>query len=166
MRRGHPAAKLTLDVEGFAKLPRLVISARARSGLTESRGIPKAARVRFNLLAFDWRPAGMKPSLFFLDLQERVVGAVAAGQTVPVGGQDVHGQRRQRCEVVATTARRWRSGCAGNGRPPAFTLWRARGIGFWQDRREAGSHAAGSAQGAGRSRLGGQLLCALAFSSP
>jgi DNA-binding transcriptional LysR family regulator len=26
MRRGHPAAKLTLDVEGFAKLPRLVIS--------------------------------------------------------------------------------------------------------------------------------------------
>jgi DNA-binding transcriptional LysR family regulator len=26
MRRGHPAAKLTLDIEGFAKLPRLLIS--------------------------------------------------------------------------------------------------------------------------------------------
>jgi DNA-binding transcriptional LysR family regulator len=26
MRRGHPAAKLALDIEGFAKLPRLVIS--------------------------------------------------------------------------------------------------------------------------------------------
>jgi hypothetical protein len=28
------------------------------------------------------------------------------GPVLPVGGQDVHGQRRQRCEVVATTARR------------------------------------------------------------
>ena len=26
MRRGHPAAKLAMDIEGFAKLPRLVIS--------------------------------------------------------------------------------------------------------------------------------------------
>src|ERR1700722_17054993 len=55
-------------------------SSRARSGLTESRGIPKAARVRFNLLAFDWRPAGMARA-YSLDLRERVVGAVAAGQT-------------------------------------------------------------------------------------
>jgi hypothetical protein len=53
---------------------------RALSGLTESRGIPKAARVRFNLLAFDWRPAGMARA-YSLDLRERVVGAVAAGQT-------------------------------------------------------------------------------------
>src|ERR1700722_17943884 len=52
---------------------------RARSGLTESRGIPKGARVRFNLLAFDWRPAGMARA-YSLDLRERVVGAVAAGQ--------------------------------------------------------------------------------------
>jgi len=55
-------------------------SPRARSGLTESRGIPKGARVRFNLLAFDWRPAGMARA-YSLDLRERVVGAVAAGQT-------------------------------------------------------------------------------------
>ena len=27
MRRGHPAAKLTMDIEGFAKLPRLLMSA-------------------------------------------------------------------------------------------------------------------------------------------
>jgi transposase len=53
---------------------------RARSAFTESRGIPKAARVRFNLLAFDWRPAGMARA-YSLDLRERVVGAVAAGQT-------------------------------------------------------------------------------------
>ena len=26
MRRGHPAAKLALDIEGFAKLPRLIVS--------------------------------------------------------------------------------------------------------------------------------------------
>jgi hypothetical protein len=35
---------------------------------------------------------------YSLDLRERVVAAVGGGS---VGGQDVHGQRRQRCEVVA-----------------------------------------------------------------
>src|ERR1700722_6747909 len=88
------------------------------------------------------------------------------GPDLPVGGQDVHGQRRQRCEVVATTARRWQSGGAENGRPPALPCGAREGLGSGADRREAGSHAAGSAQGTGRSRLGGQLLCALAFSSP
>src|ERR1700722_15168659 len=53
------------------------LRARARSGLTESRGIPKGARVRFNLLAFDWRPAGMARA-YSLDLRGRGVGA--AGQ--------------------------------------------------------------------------------------
>src|ERR1700722_5017862 len=61
-------------------IPQQCWNSRARSGLTESRGIPKAARVRFNLLAFDWRPAGMARA-YSLDLRERVVGAVAAGQT-------------------------------------------------------------------------------------
>src|ERR1700729_1492131 len=40
----------------------------------------KAARVRFKRLAFDWRSAGMARA-YSLDLRERVVGAVAAGQT-------------------------------------------------------------------------------------
>jgi transposase-like protein len=53
---------------------------KARSALAESGGIPKAARVRFNLLAFDWRPAGMGRA-YSLDLRERVVAAVAAGQS-------------------------------------------------------------------------------------
>ena len=49
----------------------------------------------------------------------------------------------------------------GGHRP--YLVARERDSGSFADRREAGSHAARSAQGAGRPRLGGQLLCALAF---
>ena len=74
-------AFLKNNISEFLQLvKKLSIFPRARSGLTESRGIPKAARVRLNLLAFDWRPAGMARA-YSLDLRERVVGAVAAGQT-------------------------------------------------------------------------------------
>jgi transposase len=79
--------RLFLSVTPMRRKKRLIIavsartpgSARARSGLTESRGIPKAARVRFKL----WpgrRPAGMARA-YSLDLRERVVGAVAEGQS-------------------------------------------------------------------------------------
>src|SRR6202045_4605257 len=69
----------------------------ARSGLTESRGIPKGARVRFNLLAFDWRPAGMARA-YSLDLRERVVGAVAAGDSLPAVGEKLMARRSRRVE--------------------------------------------------------------------
>src|SRR5580700_7007389 len=71
MRRIHQERRLCVNPKAA--------SSRARSAFTESRGIPKAARVRFNLLAFDWRPAGMARA-YSLDLRERVVGAVTAGQ--------------------------------------------------------------------------------------
>ena len=102
---------------------------------------------------------------YSLDLRERVVGAVAAGQT---------------CRSVAKTFMvsvasvvKWSQRQRAVGSPAALKMGGHRpylvareGLGSGADRREAGSHAAGSAQGAGRSRLGGQLLCALAFSSP
>ena len=37
---------------------------------------------------------------YSLDLRQRVVAAVGFGSVLPLGGQDVCGQRRQRCEVV------------------------------------------------------------------
>jgi hypothetical protein len=42
----------------------------------------------------------------------------------PVGGQDVHGQRRQRCEVGAAPARRRQSGGAENGRASPYVVAR------------------------------------------
>jgi transposase len=53
---------------------------KAKFGLAESRGIPKRGRVRFNMLAGKEGPAWMARA-YSLDLRERVVAAVAAGQS-------------------------------------------------------------------------------------
>src|SRR5579863_6369135 len=83
------------------------------------------------------------------------------GPVLPFSGQDIHGQRRQRCEVVAAPPRRRQSGGAENGRLQALLCSARKGLGSGADRGEA---PARSAQGTGRPRLGGQLLCSLAFS--
>ena len=99
---------------------------------------------------------------YSLDLRERVVAAVASGQS---------------CRLVAKTFMvsvasvvKWSQRQRAVGSPAALKMGgylpcgaRA-GLGSFTDRREAGSHAARSAQGAGRPRPSGQLLCALAFS--
>src|SRR5215475_2825091 len=87
------------------------------------------------------------------------------GPILPLGGQDVHGERRQRCEVVATPARPRQSGGAEDGRSQALPCGARARLGSFADRRETGSHAARTAQRAGRPRLGGELLRALAFSA-
>ena len=102
---------------------------------------------------------------YSLDLRERVVAAVAAGQSCRLVAKTFMGQRRQRCEVVAAPARRRQSGGAENGRPQALPCGAREGLGSFADRREARSHAASAAQGAGRPRPGGELLRALAFSA-
>ena len=48
------------------------------------------------------------------------------GSVLPVGGHDVHGQRRQRREVVAAPSRGRQSGRAENGRPQALPCARER----------------------------------------
>src|SRR5271163_2951808 len=95
----------------FRVKPRPTVKAtRARSGLTESRGIPKAARVRFNLLA-GIEASRDGSSLFFGSAGAGCCGG-GCGPDVPRGGQDVHGQRGERCEVVAAPPRPWQSGGA------------------------------------------------------
>ena len=105
---------------------------------------------------------------YSLDLRERVVGAVAAGQTcrsvaktfmVSVASVVKWSQRQRAVGSPAALAEE-------NGWPPALPCGAREDWVLARIAEEAGSHAAGSAQGAGRSRLGGQLLCALAFSSP
>ena len=99
---------------------------------------------------------------YSLDLRERVVAAVASGQS---------------CRLVAKTFMvsvasvvKWSQRQRAVGSPAALKMAQAlpcgarAGLGSFTDRREAGSHAARSAQGAGRPRPSGQLLCALAFS--
>ena len=66
---------------------------------------------------------------YSLDLRERVVAAVGDGSVLPFGGQDVHGQRRQRCEVVAAPARRRQSGGAEDGRSQALPCGAREGLG-------------------------------------
>ena len=66
-----------------------------------------------------------------LDLRERVVAAAASGQSCPLGGQDVCGRRRQRCEVVAAPARARQSGGAERA-ATGPTLWRESAIRFWR----------------------------------
>ena len=63
---------------------------------------------------------------YSLDLRERVVSAVAGGLCCRSGGQDVHGQLRQCCDVVAAPARRRQPCGAADGRPQAFTARRGR----------------------------------------
>src|SRR5271167_439436 len=101
---------------------------------------------------------------YSLDLREQVVAAVAAGQT---------------CRAVAKTFMvsvasvvKWSQRHRALGSPAALKMGGRRpylvareGLGSFADRREARSHAASSAQGAGRPRPCGQLLCALAFSA-
>ena len=58
----------------------IITAARARSALTELEGFPKGARVRFQPAGWVWRRACMARA-YSLDLRERVVGAVAAGQS-------------------------------------------------------------------------------------
>ena len=52
---------------------------------------------------------------YSLDLRERVVAAVASGEFLPLSSQDVYGQRRQCCEVVAAPARHRQPSGAENG---------------------------------------------------
>ena len=136
---------------------------RARSALTESKGIPKRARVRFNLLAGFGGQRGWRELILWTCGSGWCGGRF--GSVLPFGGQDVHGQRRQRCEVVAAPARRRQSGRAEDGRSQALPCGARARLGSGADLREAGSHAARSPPGAGRPRPGGQLLCALAFSA-
>src|SRR3984885_15051629 len=142
---------------------RSVSPSRARSALTESKGIPKRARVRFNLLAGFGGQRGWRELILWTC--GGVGGGGRGGSVLPFGGQDVHGQRRQRCEVVAAPARRRQSGRAEDGRSQALPCGARARLGSGADLREAGSHAARSPPGAGRPRPGGQLLCALAFSA-
>ena len=99
---------------------------------------------------------------YSLDLRERVVAAVASGQT---------------CRAVAGTFMvsvasvvKWSQRQRAMGSPAALKMsgrcGAREGLGFIADRREARSPAAGSAQEAGRPRLGCELLRALAFSAP
>ena len=69
---------------------------------------------------------------YSLDLRERVVAAVAAGETLPGGGGDVRGQRRERGEVVAAVPRDRQCGGAADGRAAGPTCWRASGTGCWR----------------------------------
>ena len=68
--------------------------------------------------------------LFFGPAGESGFGGFG-GSVLPFCSQDVHGQRRQRCEVVSAPSRGGQPGGAENGRP-RLTSWRARGIGFWR----------------------------------
>ncbi len=89
-------------------------------------------------------------------------GYFGGGPVLPFGGQDVHGQCRQRCEVVAAPQRRWQSGGAANGRPQALSCGAREGLGSGADRREARPDATRLRELA--TAPGGQLLCSLAFS--
>ena len=117
---------------------------RARSALTESEGFPKG-RESDSTCWLGLEASMHGASLFFGPAGARVVGAVAAGQSCRSVARTFMVARRQRCEVVATTARRRQSGCAENGRPPALPRGAREGLGSGADRREAGSHAASSA---------------------
>jgi hypothetical protein len=85
-----------------SKRHRSRMTPRARFGLTESRGIPKGARVRFKLLG-GFEASWDGSSLFFGSAGAGGRGG-GFGPDLPVGSQDVHGQRRQRREVVAAPA--------------------------------------------------------------
>ena len=100
---------------------------------------------------------------YSLDLRERVVGAAASGQSCRSVAKTfmisvasvVKWSQRQRA-VGSPAARKWAA--AG------LTLWRARGNGFFADRREAGSHAAALLAELAERGLVVELLCAVAFS--
>jgi hypothetical protein len=95
-------ASQTLPQAAIRVLQRKSHAPRARSGLAESRGISKKGRVRFKL------QAGLEASVHGARLFFGPAGAGGCGgglgPVVPRSGQDVHGQRRQRCEVVAAPA--------------------------------------------------------------
>jgi hypothetical protein len=63
-------------------------------------------------------------------------GGGGFGSVLPLGGQDVCGQRRQRCEVVAAPARARQSGGAEDGRPQALPCGARARLGSGADRRE------------------------------
>jgi hypothetical protein len=140
-----------------------VVVIRARSGLAESGGFPKR-RESDSICWLGLEASRDGASLFFGPAGAGGCGG-GGGSVLPFGGQDVHGQRRQRCEVVAAPPRRRQSGGAEDGRPQALPCGARAGLGSDADRREAGSDAASSAQGTGRARPCGQRLCALAFSA-
>ena len=78
---------------------------------------------------------------YSLDLRERVVGAVAAGQTCRSVAKTFMVSVASVVKWSSTTARCWQSGCAENGWPPALPCGAREGLGSGADRREAGSHA-------------------------
>src|ERR1700733_14013476 len=86
----------------------------ARSALTESKGIPRG-RESDSTCWLGLEASGDGASLFF-GPAGACGGGGRGGAVLPFGGQDVHGQRRQRCEVVAAPARRRQSGRAEDGR--------------------------------------------------
>src|ERR1700722_13708406 len=166
--RSRARASTSAEKLAWTRARKLIVpfpaaASRARSALTESKGIPKRARVRFNLLAGFGGQRGWRELILWTC--GACGGGGRGGSVLPFGGQDVHGQRRQRCEVVAAPARRRQSGRAEDGRSQGLPCGARARLGSGADLREAGSHAARSPPGAGRPRPGGQLLCALAFSA-
>ena len=81
---------------------------------------------------------------YSLDLRERVVAAVTAGQRAVGAGRSWSAWQRR--EVVAAPARCRQSGGAEDGRAQALSCGAREGLGSFADRREAGSHAARSAK--------------------
>ena len=135
---------------------------KARSALTESWGDSQEGASQIQPAGWVWRPACMARA-YSLDLRERVVAAVASGQSCRAAAKTL--------TVSVASVVKWSQRQRAVGSPAALKMGGRRPylvareeLGSGADRPEARSHAAGSAQGAGRPRPGGQLLCALAFS--
>ena len=100
---------------------------------------------------------------YSLDLRERVVAAVAAGQSLPGGGGDLRGERCERGEVVAAVPGDGQRGGLQGRRPAALCAGRRARLAAGADRREAGPDVAGARGRAGRARHRGELLRGLAL---
>ena len=103
---------------------------------------------------------------YSLDLRERVVGAVAEGQSCR--------SLAKTFMVSVASVVKWSQRHRAVGSPAALKMGGRRPYLVAREKDWVLARIAekpdltlrGSAQGAGRPRLGGQLLCALAFSSP
>ena len=137
--KGEPSDANARDALNIADDPS--ISAQSwltvRKAIAHPGRIPKAARVEFTC----WLLIGGQQAWRELILWT-CGGGGGFGAVLPLGGQDVHGQRRERCEVVAAPTRRRQSGGAEDGRPQALPCGAREGLGSFADCREAGSHAA------------------------
>jgi transposase len=82
---------------------------------------------------------------YSLDLRERVVAAVAAGQSCRSVANTFMVSVASVVEVVAAPPRRWQPGGAEDGRAQALPCGAREGLGSDADRREARPDAASSA---------------------